>query len=126
MGAHFLIYLAKLTKKAWDIDSSHKSSKGLSMEQIEEIERRISMALDKIAAGLDGAMSQPEPMDDAHGETEDVMALRAENERLAVQVAGLQSELTQAQADRDEQTAQVQKLYEKLADALNASDAEDA
>ena len=96
------------------------------MEQIEEIERRISMALDKIAAGLDGAMSQPEPMDDAHGKTEDVMALRAENERLAVQVAGLQSELTQAQADRDEQTAQVQKLYEKLADALNASDAEDA
>jgi len=55
-----------------------------------------------------------------------VMALRAENERLAAQVAGLQSELTQAQADRDEQTAQVQKLYEKLADALNASDAEDA
>jgi hypothetical protein len=105
MGAHFLIYLAKLTKKAWDIDSSHKSSKGLSMEQIEEIERRISMALDKIAAGLDGAMSQPEPIDDAHGEAEEVMALRAENERLA---------------------AQVQKLYEKLADALNASDAEDA
>jgi len=65
-------------------------------------------------------------MDDAHGETEDVMALRAENERLTAQVAGLQSELTQAQADRDEQTAQVQKLYEKLADALNASDAEDA
>jgi iron-sulfur cluster repair protein YtfE (RIC family) len=122
MGAQFLFYLAKLNKN-WDrIDSPATSSKGNHMDQIEEFEQRITVALDKIAAHLDAAPRSADG-EDASGEVE---TLRAENERLAAQVKSLQSELSRVHADRDAETAQVQELYQKLADALNVSEAEDA
>ncbi len=98
------------------------SSKGNPMDQIEEFEQRITLALDKIAAHLEAV----DPAADAQNDNSAFEALRDENERLKNQLRSLQSELAQAHADRDEETAQVQALYKKLADALNAPDREDA
>ena len=98
------------------------SSKGNPMDQIEEFEQRITLALDKIAAHLEAV----DPAADAQHDNSGLEALRDENERLKNQLRSLQSELAQAHADRDEETAQVQALYQKLADALNTPDREDA
>lgn len=94
------------------------------MEQIEEFERRLTLALDKIAAHL--AAEKQDVIDTTQVHDDHVkQELQAENERMRTQITSLQSELAAVQAERDRETAQVQELYQKLADALNASETEE-
>ncbi len=87
------------------------------MENLKELERRIKVALDRVSEGLEfGHNSQ-----DAN---ERETALQAEIETLSDQNANLSALLADLEKKRQAEAEELQRLYEKLAEVLNASDAE--
>tara|TARA_B100001057_G_scaffold42267_1_gene37828 strand:+ start:217 stop:495 length:279 start_codon:yes stop_codon:yes gene_type:complete len=87
------------------------------MENLKELERRIKVALDRVSEGLEfGHNSQ-----DAN---ERETALQAEIETLSDQNANLSALLADLEKKRQAEAEELQRLYKKLAEVLNASDAE--
>ena len=87
------------------------------MENFKELERRIKVALDRVSEGLEfGHSSQ-----DAN---ERETALQLEIDTLSDQNAKLSALLAALEKERQAEAEELQRLYEKLAEVLNASDAE--
>ena len=87
------------------------------MENFKELERRIKVALDRVSEGLEfGHNSQ-----DAN---ERETALQLEIDTLSDQNAKLSALLAELEKERQAEAEELQRLYEKLAEVLNASDAE--
>ena len=87
------------------------------MKNLRELERRVKVALDRIAEGLEvGNNSQAANDREA--------ALQAEIDTLSDQNAKLSALLAELEKERQSEAEELQGLYEKLAVVLNASDAE--
>lgn len=87
------------------------------MENLKELERRIKVALDRVAEGLEvGHIAQASNDREA--------ALQAEIDTLSDQNAKLSLLLAKLEKERQAEAEELQGLYEKLAAVLNASDVE--
>ena len=87
------------------------------MENLKELERRIKVALDRVSEGMEfGHNSQ-----DAN---EIEMALQEEIDTLSDQNAKLSALLVELEKERQAEAEELQGLYQKLAEALNNTDAE--
>ena len=87
------------------------------MENLKELERRIKVALDRVAEGLEvGHIAQDSNEREA--------ALQAEIDTLSDQNAKLSLLLAKLEKERQAEAEELQGLYEKLAAVLNASDVE--
>ena len=87
------------------------------MENLKELERRIKVALDRVAEGLEvGHIAQDSNEREA--------ALQAEIDTLSDQNAKLSLLLAKLEKERQAEAEELQGLYEKLAAVLNASDIE--
>ena len=85
------------------------------MENLKELERRIKVALDRVAEGLEvGHIAQASNDREA--------ALQAEIDTLSDQNAKLSLLLAKLEKERQAEAEELQGLYEKLAAVLNASD----
>ena len=85
------------------------------MDEIKELERRLKIALDRISEGLEN---------NAHAEELDYSteALQSEINALSDQNANLSGLLAALEKERREETEEMQKLYDQLAQVLNGSD----
>ena len=87
------------------------------MENLKELQRRIKVALDRVAEGLEvGHLAQDSNDREA--------ALQAEIDTLSDQNAKLSLLLAKLEKERQAEAEELQGLYEKLAAVLNASDVE--
>ena len=86
------------------------------MEKFKELERRIKVALDQVAEGLEVGHNSQDPNDRE-------AALQAEIDTLSDQNAKLSALLAEFEKERQAEAEELQGLYEKLAVVLNASDA---
>ena len=87
------------------------------MENLKELERRIKVALDRVAEALEVGHNSQDPSD---GEA----TLQAEIDTLCDQNAKLSALLAGIEKERQAEAEELQVLYEKLAVVLNTSDAE--
>ena len=84
------------------------------MDEIKNLERRLKIALDRISEGLENH-AQAGDVDSA---TE---ALQSEINALSDQNAKLSGLLADLEKERQEETEEMQKLYDQLAQVLNGS-----
>ena len=84
------------------------------MDEIKDLERRLKIALDRISEGLENH-AQAGDVDSA---TE---ALQSEINALSDQNAKLSGLLADLEKERQEETEEMQKLYDQLAQVLNGS-----
>ena len=86
------------------------------MENLKELERRIKVALDRVAEGLEVGHNSQDSNDREAALQAEIDTLSDQNAKLSALLAGIEKE-RQAEAE------ELQVLYEKLAVVLNASDA---
>ena len=84
------------------------------MDEIKNLERRLKIALDRISEGLENH-SNTRVLD---ASTE---ALQSEINALSEQNTKLSSLLADLEKERQDETEEMQKLYDQLAQALNGS-----
>ncbi len=87
------------------------------MENLKELERRIKVALDRVSESLEFGHNSQDAND---RET----ALQAEINTLSDQNAKLSMLLAEMEKERQDEAEELQGLYEKLAEVLNATDTE--
>ena len=87
------------------------------MENLKELERRIKVALDRVSEGLEFS-------DKLHNANEREAKLHAEIETLSDQNAKLSASLAELEKERQAEADELQRLYKKLAEVLNASNVE--
>ena len=87
------------------------------MENLKELERRIKVALDRVAEALEVNHNSQDPSDREATLQAEIDTLCDQNAKLSALLAGIEKE-RQAEAE------ELQGLYEKLAVVLNTSDAE--
>ena len=87
------------------------------MENLKELERRIKVALDRVAEALEVGHNSQDPSDREATLQAEIDTRCDQNAKLSALLAGIEKE-RQAEAE------ELQGLYEKLAVVLNASDAE--
>ena len=87
------------------------------MENLKELERRIKVALDRVAEALEVGHNSQDPSDREATLQAEIVTLCDQNAKLSALLAGIEKE-RQAEAE------ELQVLYEKLAVVLNTSDAE--
>ncbi len=87
------------------------------MENLKELERRIKVALDRVSEELEFS-------DKLHDANEREAKLHAEIETLSDQNAKLSALLAELEKERQAEADELQRLYKKLAEVLNASDVE--
>ena len=87
------------------------------MENLKELERRIKVALDRVAEALEAGHNSQESSDREAALQAEIDTLSDQNAKLSALLAGIEKE-RQAEAE------ELQSLYEKLAVVLNASEAE--
>lgn len=113
------------------------------MASLQEYEARIKAALDQIGYAIEtGAAGASEPSSEEGTDSrEELLQLRADNERLSAEIDALRSaqpsgpdprideltsELDALRQERKVERAEIQALYEKLAAALAAQDSPEA
>jgi predicted nucleic acid-binding Zn-ribbon protein len=91
------------------------------MDNIAEFERRIIVALDKIERHMTSDASASLFV----SQSEEMAALTLRNSELLGEIDRLQNELNLFKAEREDEKADLQALYEELEAALSAAKAEE-
>lgn len=107
------------------------------MEQFSELERRIKTALDRIALRIESAAPNGDDLTGINKNLEDKIAeLTAANKDLQIQLekasaddvtienSKLKAKLAQLELARQAETREMQRLYDRLATALNNNNSE--
>ena len=85
------------------------------MENLKELERRIRVALDRISIGTENYSHSYDASATEEALQAEINVLSEQNSRLSALMVNLEQE-------RKAETEELQALYEKLAEVLNASD----
>ena len=85
------------------------------MDEIRDIERRLKIALDRISEGLENYPSAVVMNSSTEALQSEVNALSEQNTKLSSLLADLEKE-------RQDETEEMQKLYDQLAQVLNGTD----
>ena len=91
------------------------------MDNIAEFERRILVALDKIERHMTSDASASSGI----SQSEEMAALTLRSSELLGEIDRLQNELNLLKAEREDEKADLQALYEELEAALTAAKAEE-